>query len=113
MFSLHSITLYFQDIEKKYPGFIHMKLLQGIKLSYTLQEILQRGQRNKACVRGSRSKEGELPAALNGFLYSILKNTKAQRRGILTSLLKQFEEHAVSLKNNLKFAAKTCNKNIL
>ena len=73
-----------------------MKLLQGIKLSYTLQEIVQRGPRKKACVRGSRNKEGELPTALNGFLYSILKNTKAQRRGILTSLLKQFEEHAVS-----------------
>ena len=72
-----------------------MKLLQGIKLSYTLQKILQQGQRNKV-VRGSRSKDGELPSALNGFLYSILKNTKAQRRGILTSLLKQFEEHAVS-----------------
>ena len=26
------------------------------------------------------------------FLYSILKNTKAQRRGILTSLLKQFDD---------------------
>ena len=74
-----------------------MKLLQGIKLSYALQEILQRVQRKQACVRGSRCKDGELPAALNGFLYSILKNTKAQRRGILTSLLKQFEEHAVCL----------------
>ena len=74
-----------------------MKLLQGIKLSYTLQEILQHVQRKQACVRGSRNKEGELPSALNGFLYSILKNTKAQRRGILTSLLKQFEEHAVGL----------------
>ena len=83
-----------QDIEKKYPGFIHMKLLQGIKLSFTLQEIVQK---NRIIVRGSRAcKEGELPSALNGFLYSILKNTKAQRRGILTSLLKQFEDSSVS-----------------
>ena len=74
-----------------------MKLLQGIKLSYALQEILQRVQRKQSCVRGSRCKDGELPTALNGFLYSILKNTKAQRRGILTSLLKQFEEPAVCL----------------
>ena len=73
-----------------------MKLLHGIKLSFTLQEILQRKQGNTTIVRGSRNKDGELPTALNGFLYSILKNTKAQRRGILTSLLKQFEEHAVS-----------------
>ena len=76
-----------------------MKLLQGIKLSFTLQEILQRQQQKKAIVRGSRNKDGEMPAALNGFLYSILKNTKAQRRGILTSLLKQFEEHQVVYSN--------------
>ena len=76
-----------------------MKLLQGIKLSFTLQEILQRQQQKKAIVRGSRNKDGEMPGALNGFLYSILKNTKAQRRGILTSLLKQFEEHQVVYSN--------------
>lgn len=76
-----------------------MKLLHGIKLSFKLQEIIQRMHSNKAIVRGSRNKDGELPTALNGFLYSILKNTKAQRRGILTSLLKQFEEHAVSCCN--------------
>merc|ERR1712088_748570 len=59
----HAADRDLQEIEKKYPGFIHMKLLQGIRLSFTLQEILQRGQRNKACVRGSRSKDGELPSA--------------------------------------------------
>ena len=86
--------LSFQDIEKKYPGFIHMKLLQGIKLSFRLQQIVQ-----ESCliVRGFRQKEGELPSALNGFLYSILKTTKAQRRAILTSLLKQFDDTSVSL----------------
>jgi len=35
------LVLSFQDIEKKYPGFIHMKLLQGIKLSFRLQQIVQ------------------------------------------------------------------------
>jgi hypothetical protein len=35
------LVLPFQDIEKKYPGFIHMKLLQGIKLSFRLQQIVQ------------------------------------------------------------------------
>ena len=70
-----------------------MKLLQGIKLSFRLQQIVQK---DADFVRGYRKKEGELPAALNGHLYSILKNTKAQRRGILTSLLKQFDDTAVS-----------------
>lgn len=90
----HTADRELQEINRKYPGFIHMKLLQGIKLSHRLQEIsLGEG----AVVRGTRvQKEGELPTALNGFLYSILKNTKAQRRGILTSLLKQFDDSAVS-----------------
>ena len=85
-----------QDIEKKYPGFIHQKLLQGIKLSHQLQHVVMKGSAAGSAdsiVRGFRVKnEGELPSALNGYLYSILKSTKAQRRGILTSLLKQFDD---------------------
>ena len=85
-----------QDIEKKYPGFIHQKLLQGIKLSHQLQHVVGGSSStddSSAIVRGFRVKnEGELPSALNGYLYSILKSTKAQRRGILTSLLKQFDD---------------------
>ena len=78
-----------------------MKLLQGIRLSFRLQQIVQKTNR---IVRGFRQKEGELPSALNGFLYSILKTTKAQRRAILTSLLKQFDDAAVKspLKHLLK-----------
>ena len=93
---------YFQDIEKKYPGFIHMKLLQGIRLSYNLQMIVQNSNNQNSgqgyqIVRGCRvNKEGDLPTALNGYLYSVMKTTKSTRRAILTSLLKQFDESAVS-----------------
>merc|ERR1719342_1903308 len=66
-----------------------MKLMKGIKLSYQLQEVLQK---NGGPLRGFRTKEGELPTALNGFLYSCLRSTKAQRRAILLNLLKQFED---------------------
>jgi cohesin loading factor subunit SCC2 len=38
--------------------------------------------------------EGELPTALNGFLYSCLRSTKSQRRTILMNLLKQFDDTA-------------------
>ncbi|KAL1456875.1 hypothetical protein WDU94_001565, partial [Cyamophila willieti] len=76
-----------QDIEKKYPGFIYMKSQQGIRLSYQFQKTLQKTH----IVRGFREKEGELPGALNGFLYSILK-TKQQRRAVALSFLKQFDE---------------------
>ena len=43
-------------------------------------------------MRGFRTKEGELPSALNGFLYSCLRANKSQRRAILMMLLKQFDE---------------------
>lgn len=78
-----------QEIEKKYPGFIYMKSQQGIRLSYQFQKTLQRTH----IVRGFREKEGELPGALNGFLYSILKS-KQQRRAVALSFLKQFDEAA-------------------
>lgn len=81
-----------QDIEKKYPGFIHMKAQTGIRLSYKLQQILQC---KNDLVRGFRLKEGEMPASLNGFLYSILR-TKQQRRALVLSILKQFDEQVVS-----------------
>ena len=76
-----------------------MKLLQGIRLSFRLQQIIQN---DPVVVRGYRGKEGDLPAAMNGYLYSILKNTKSQRRGILMSLLKQFDESSV--RQRLHFA---------
>ena len=73
-----------------------MKLLMGIRLSFRLQQIIQD---DPIAVRGYRVvKEGDLPSAMNGYLYSIMKNNKAQRRGILGNLLKQFDESSVSIK---------------
>ena len=87
----HTADKELQDIEKKYPGFIHMKLMEGIRLSYQLQHVLPR-QQVDGPLRGFRVKEGEIPSALNGFLYSCLRTTKASRRSILMMLLKQFDE---------------------
>lgn len=92
----HSADKQLQDIEKKYPGFIHMKSQSGIRLSYKLQKILQSD--SLGIVRGYRVREGEFPGALNGFLYSILRNTKQQRRALVLSVLKQFDEQVVSYK---------------
>merc|ERR1719470_802716 len=66
-----------------------MKLMKGVMLSFRLQELLQ--GRDEP-LRGFRQKEGELPGALNGFLYSCLRSTKSQRRAILMNLLKQFDD---------------------
>jgi len=84
-----------QEIEKKYPGFIHMGAQNGIKLSFQLQSIVQpQGE----LVRGYRLKENDtIPSALNGCLYSILR-TKQQRRALVLSILKQFEDQGVSYK---------------
>ncbi|XP_046684148.1 LOW QUALITY PROTEIN: nipped-B-like protein [Homalodisca vitripennis] len=90
-----------QEIEKKYPGFIHMKAQTGIRLSYKLQQILQV---SSDAVRGFRTKEGELPGALNGFLYSILR-TKQQRRALVLSILKQFDEQVKTSLSQMLFLA--------
>lgn len=59
-----------------------------------LQEIIQETK----IIRGYRiNKDGDIPVALHGFLYSIMKSTKQQRRAILTSLLKQFDDSSVIL----------------
>lgn len=90
----HSADKQLLDIEKKYPGFIHTKSSLGIRLSYQLQKILQG---DTSVVRGSRVKEkGEYPGALNGYLYSILRNSRTQRRALILNILKQFDEQAVS-----------------
>lgn len=88
----HSADKQLQDIEKKYPGFIGMKAMQGFRLSYRLHSLIQ----NAPPTRGFRIKEGEQPGALNGFLYSIMRSTKQHRRAVAFSLLKQFDEQAVS-----------------
>jgi len=91
-----------QEIEKKYPGFIHMGAQNGIKLSFQLQSILQIKEQ---LVRGFRIKDNDtIPSALNGCLYSILR-TKQQRRALVLSSLKHFEDQGVSKHsyNNVKF----------
>ena len=89
----HSADKQLQDIEKKYPGFIGMKAMQGFRLSYRLHSLIQ----SSLPTRGFRTKEGEHPGALNGFLYSVMRSTKQHRRAVAFSLLKQFEEQAVSI----------------
>ncbi|CAH0720832.1 unnamed protein product, partial [Brenthis ino] len=87
----HTADKNLQEIDKKYPGFIHMKAQLGIKLSYQLQKILQHSK--KGVIRGFRKKDqDDLPTALNGFLYSLLRNTRPQRRALVLSLLKQFDD---------------------
>jgi len=99
-----------QEMEKKHPQFLQSQVLKGIRLSLQLQKILHcskmQGQNSeyglleniesKVIVRGFRIRPKEGPSALNGFLYSLLRSTKPQRRGVAQLLLKQFDEQSVS-----------------
>ena len=42
-----------QEIEKKYPGFIHMKSLQGIRLSYQLQSLIESNPKEDSPVQSA------------------------------------------------------------
>jgi cohesin loading factor subunit SCC2 len=109
-----------QEMEKKHPQFLQSQVLNGIKLSLQLQRILagykgpathlaglvglnQSGENSILAipeedipvVRGYRVRPKESPSALNGFLYSLLRSTKPQRRAIVLCLLKQFDDQNV------------------
>lgn len=67
-----------------------MKALQGIKISYRLQTLIQ----NQEIIRGIR--EDENPSAQNNFIYSLIRSNRSNRRALLGSLLNMFDENTVS-----------------
>lgn len=76
-----------------------MKCQHGIHLSYELQSVIQEKTSGRA-VRGFRMpKPGteEPPTALNGFVYSLLRNTKPPRRALIQSMTKQFDNESATL----------------
>lgn len=48
--------------------------------------------------------KNEPPSALNGFLYSLLRNTKPPRRALIQSIIKQFDDQKISLHQMLYLA---------
>ncbi|CAN8005998.1 unnamed protein product [Ixodes hexagonus] len=91
-----------QELEKKYPGFVQMKALAGVRLSFDMHRgATQRGQ---GPVRGFRSAD-ETPTSRNGFLYAVLRTTRQSRRAFLLSLLKLFDEQARAPLAELLYAA--------
>lgn len=76
-----------------------MKCQQGIQLSYELQLVIQEKTGGRA-VRGYRMPKAgveEPPTALNGFVYSLLRNTKPPRRALIQSMTKQFDNETATL----------------
>ena len=70
-----------------------MKAIQGVKMSYRLQEVLQKDRPLEA-IRGVRVEDGH-PVALCSYIYSLIRSNRGQRRGLLTSMLNLFDDTAV------------------
>lgn len=101
----HRADNHLQEIDKQYSGFVNMKAQAGIQLSYELQTLLQLHDSINGIVRGYVVKEKEeQPKALNGFLYSLLRQTKPQRRALVQSITKQFDEERTTLRQMLYLA---------
>lgn len=89
-----------QEIEKKYPGFIQMKAMSGVRMSFKIQQLIQDSVTN---IRGFRATES--PVSRNGFLYSVIRGTRQSRRAFLLSLLKLFDEQAKTPLTELLYIA--------
>ncbi|XP_065083522.1 nipped-B protein isoform X2 [Ochlerotatus camptorhynchus] len=100
----HSADRHLQEIDKQYPGFVNMKSHAGLQYSYELQVLLQKLD-DSSIVRGYRIRDPqEPPSAMNGFLYTLLRNTKPQRRALVQSITKQFDDGKISLQQMLYLA---------
>lgn len=108
------------DIGRKYPGFVQvselhppvsvhcvpaspashlflivfqMKALAGVKLSYKLHHLLSISMSSDDIIRGYRKDDS---SSLNSYVYSTLRVSRQHRRAFILSLLKLFDEQAVS-----------------
>ncbi|XP_073477419.1 nipped-B-like protein isoform X3 [Aquarana catesbeiana] len=89
------------EIDKKYTGFIHMKAVAGIKMSYQVQQAIISDA--KRIVRGFR--QDESTSALCSHLYSMIRGNRQHRRAFLISLLNLFDDAAKTEVNMLLYLA--------
>ncbi|XP_029434550.1 nipped-B-like protein isoform X2 [Rhinatrema bivittatum] len=89
------------EIDKKYTGFIHMKAVAGIKMSYQVQQAINSNR--KDVVRGFRQDESS--TALCSHLYSMIRGNRQHRRAFLISLLNLYDDAAKTEVNMLLYIA--------
>ncbi|XP_077981351.1 nipped-B-like protein isoform X2 [Glandiceps talaboti] len=80
------------EIDSKYPGFIHMKALAGIKMSFRLQKTVATESEGQVLVRGQR--EGESFGSLCSHLYTLIRSNRQHRRALLLNLLNLYDEQS-------------------
>ncbi|XP_051539600.1 nipped-B-like protein B isoform X2 [Myxocyprinus asiaticus] len=89
------------EIDKKYTGFIHMKAVAGMKMSYQVQQAIMGSQ--PSVIRGFRQDESN--TALCSHLYTMVRGNRQHRRAFLISLLNLFDDSAKSDVNMLLYVA--------
>ncbi|XP_074934112.1 nipped-B-like protein isoform X3 [Phalacrocorax aristotelis] len=89
------------EIDKKYAGFIHMKAVAGMKMSYQVQQAISTCPKDP--VRGFRHDESS--SALCSHLYSMIRGNRQHRRAFLISLLNLFDDTAKTEVNMLLYIA--------
>ncbi|XP_068033734.1 nipped-B-like protein isoform X5 [Anomalospiza imberbis] len=89
------------EIDKKYAGFIHMKAVAGMKMSYQVQQAINTCPQDP--VRGFRHDESS--NALCSHLYSMIRGNRQHRRAFLVSLLNLFDDTAKTEVNMLLYIA--------
>ncbi|XP_029915442.1 nipped-B-like protein A isoform X3 [Myripristis murdjan] len=89
------------EIDKKYTGFIHMKAVAGMKMSYQVQQAIASSRRT--IIRGFR--QDETHSALCSHLFTMVRGNRQHRRAFLISLLNLFDDSAKTEVNMLLFIA--------
>ncbi|XP_069043032.1 nipped-B-like protein A isoform X5 [Lepisosteus oculatus] len=89
------------EIDKKYTGFIHMKAVAGIKMSYQVQQAIWASQ--DTIIRGFR--QDEQHTALCSHLFTMVRGNRQHRRAFLISLLNLFDDSAKTDVNMLLYIA--------
>ncbi|XP_017856914.1 PREDICTED: nipped-B protein [Drosophila arizonae] len=104
--SAHRADALLKDIDKTYSGFVNMKVQFGLQLCFKLQEILQKNNKAKNEIIRGYAKRGpdQVTTALNDFLYTLLRTTKPQRRALVQTVTKQFDDNKTSLQQMLYIA---------
>nr|XP_041632486.1 nipped-B protein isoform X2 [Drosophila kikkawai]XP_041632487.1 nipped-B protein isoform X2 [Drosophila kikkawai]XP_041632488.1 nipped-B protein isoform X2 [Drosophila kikkawai] len=104
--SAHRADALLKDIDKTYSGFVNMKVQFGLQLCFKLQKVLQINSQGKLEIIRGYTKRGsdQVTTSLNDFLYTLLRTTKPQRRALVQTVTKQFDDQKTSLQQMLYIA---------
>ncbi|CAB1352907.1 unnamed protein product, partial [Coregonus sp. 'balchen'] len=89
------------EIDKKYSGFIHMKAVAGMKMSYQVQQAIWSAK--GTVIRGYR--QDETTSALCAHLFSMVRSNRQHRRAFIISLLNLFDDSSKMEVNMLLYMA--------